>query len=46
MILQHTDIYESMLLEVYGTYFKTNRRGLGAMFEASVPDDFVKNEDE
>ena len=46
MILQYTDIYESMLLEVCDTYFKTNRRGLGAMFEASVPDDFVKNEDE
>ncbi len=46
IILQNTDISESMLLEFCGTYFGTNRRGLGTMFEASVPDDFFEDEDE
>ena len=27
-------------------YFVTNRGGLGAMFEASVPDDFFEDKDE
>ena len=46
IILQHTDISESMLLEFCGTYFGTNRGGLEAMFGASVPDDFFEDEDE
>ena len=44
IILQHTDISDSMLLEFCGTYLETNRGGLGAMFDASVPDDFFKDE--
>ena len=46
IILQYTDISESMLLEFCGTYFGTNRGGLGAMFAASVPDDFFEDGDE
>ena len=38
-MLQHTDISESMLLEFCGTYFGTDKGELGAMFEASMPDD-------
>ena len=46
IILQHIDVSCSMLLEFCGTYFGTNRGGLGAMFEVSVPDDFFEDEDE
>ena len=46
IILQYTDISESMLLEFCGTYFGTNRGGLRAMFEASVPADFFEDKDE
>ena len=46
IILQYTDIPESMLLEFCGTYFGTNKRGIWTMFEASVLDDFLEDEDE
>ena len=46
IILQHTDVSESMLLKFCGSYFGTNRGGLGAMFEAPVPDNFFEDGDE
>ena len=33
-------------MEFCGTYFGTNRGGLGAMFEALVPDEFFEDKDE
>lgn len=35
-----------MLLEYCETYFKTNKRRLSAMFDASVPHNFFENRDE